>query len=127
MKDPYAETLEYFVDALQQQDCKIILMTPNPLRWTPAMKRLYGKPPYRPDDPDGFNVSLSPYADCVRELAKNRKIPIVDVYVAFLAYGKVKGQSIDNLLIDGVHPNDKGHRLVADLLIEEMLDQDPSA
>lgn len=122
-KDQYAKTLEHFVDTLRK-DCKVILMTPNPIRWTPTLRGIYGKPPYRPDDSDGFNVTLGPYADCVRAVAKNKKVPLVDVYAAFQAYGHVKGQSVDDLLLDGMHPNDKGHRLVADLLIKVLLKLD---
>ena len=102
-------------------------MTPNPMRWTPALKQMYGKPPYRPDAPDGFNEILQTYADCVQGVANKHAVPLVDVYAAFQAYGKDKGKSIDELLLDGMHPNDKGHRLVADLLIKEILQTKASA
>lgn len=124
VKKLYIKNLEYFIDALQKKKCKIILMTPNSLRWTSALKFMYGKPPYRPDDPDGFSVTLSPYADSVREIARKKKIPIIDVYAAYQDYGKIKGQSIDDLLLDGMHPNDKGHRIVTDLLLKEILKLD---
>jgi len=120
-KKQYAENLERFVDTLRKEGGNVILMTPNPMRWTPGLKGQYGKPPYRPDHTDGFNVTLSPYADCVRAVAKNKKVPLVDVYAAFQSYGKVKGQAVDDLLLDGMHPNGKGHRLVADLLTGAIL------
>jgi lysophospholipase L1-like esterase len=96
-------------------------MTPNPMRWTSALMKMYGKPPYRPDDLDGFNVMLRAYAGCVRDVARKYTVPVVDVYAAFQRYGKDRGKSIDNLLLDGMHPNDRGHRLVADLLIKAIL------
>ena len=117
----YAENLERFVDTLRKSGCNVILMTPNPMRWTRVLKGAYGRPPYRPDDPDGFNVTLRPYAECVRAVAKNKKVPLVDVYAAFQSYGNVKGQSVDDLLLDGMHPNGKGHRLAADLLTGAIL------
>ena len=123
-KQQYTENLGYFVDRLRERGCLVILMTPNPLRWTPGLKGQYGKPPYRPDRADGFNVTLSPYADCVRAVAKKKRVALVDVYAAFEAYGKVKGQSVDDLLLDGMHPNDKGQRLVAELLIATVLKLD---
>ena len=118
----YTSNLEYFVDKLQGRKCKVILMTPNPMRWNPTMKKAYGKPPYRPSDPDGFNVILKNYADCMRGVAKRKEVALVDVYAIFQAYGQNnnKGQTIDDLLLDGMHPNDKGHRLEADLLIKEI-------
>lgn len=114
-RNQYIANLEHFVDALRRQNCKVILMTPNPMRWTPTLKGLYGKSPYRPDDPDGFNVTLQPYAECVRAVAKKKNVPLVDVYAEFQKYGREK--PLDDLLLDGMHPNDKGHRLVADLLL----------
>ncbi len=52
----YEANLRHFVETLKSRDARVILMTPNPLRWTPKLKQMYGKPPYKPDDPDGFNI-----------------------------------------------------------------------
>jgi lysophospholipase L1-like esterase len=120
-RDQYAANLQYFIQALREQGADVILMTPNPMRWTPKLRELYGKPPYRPADPDGLNVTLGPYAACVREVAAGNNVPLVDVYAAFQAYGAVKGQSVDDLLLDGMHPNDRGHRIIADLLMGEIM------
>jgi lysophospholipase L1-like esterase len=92
-------------------------MTPNPMRWTPALLTRYGKPPYQPTDPDGFNMLLKAYAEALRGVAKRHRLPLVDVYAAFQAYGNANNQSIDDLLLDGMHPNDAGHRLVAERLL----------
>ena len=97
-------------------------MTPNSLRWAPKTLELYGKAPFHPNDPDGFNVLLASYADRVRKIATARAIPLVDVYAAYQAYGTNNEQSIDDLLSDGMHPNAKGHQLVADLLIKALLE-----
>ena len=118
--ETYQGNLEYFIKALQAQNCKVILMTPNPTRWTTKLKEMYGKPPYRPNDPNGFNVILQKYADCVRKVAQQKNVALVDVYAAFEAYGAGNGQQVDDLLLDGMHPNRKGHRLVADMLIKEI-------
>ena len=92
-------------------------MTPNPLRWTPSLKKRYGRPPYDPEDADGFNVLLSQYAQQVRELARAEQVPLIDVYADFEEFGSQEGQSVDDLLLDGMHPNERGHRRVADQLI----------
>ena len=117
----FKTNLETFIEALRAQKSTVILMTPNPMRWTPALKQMYGKPPYRPDDPDGFNVILQTYVDVVRAVSIEQAVPLVDVYAEYQIYGRNPGQSADDLLLDGMHPNDQGHRLVADLLIEEIL------
>jgi len=120
-QEEYVQNLEKMVEALQARQCRVILMTPNPIRWTERLRIVYGKPPYKPEDPDGFNLLLRNYAQEVRRIAAERKAPLVDVYAAHEAYGAVKGQNADDLLLDGMHPNDKGQRLVADLLMAEIV------
>ena len=109
----YEQNLTYFVKVLKQQGIPVILMTPNPLRWTDRLKELYGKPPYDINDPDGLNVILKDYAQSVRNIAAEEKVPVVDIYTFFQNYGKVKYQSVDELLSDGMHPNQTGQRIVA--------------
>ena len=120
-KGKYIQNLEKFIEILKARKCKVILMTPNQMCWTQRLKENYGKPPYNTADPDGFNVTLREYAQAVRETAEKHKVPLVDVYAAYLAYGKIENQSVNNLLLDGMHPNDKGHRIVAGLLIPEIV------
>lgn len=117
----FTENLTHFVNSLRQAGVQVILMTPNPLRWTDKLKRLYGKPPYQSDDPDGFNVLLSKYADAVRQIAASESVPLVDVDRLFRRYGCQEGQSVDDLLLDGMHPNAQGHRIVADAILKGVL------
>ncbi|MGY8642396.1 MAG: SGNH/GDSL hydrolase family protein [Verrucomicrobiales bacterium] len=118
--EQYRENLWHFVEQLKGKNCEIILMTPNPLRWTAKMKKMYGKPPYEPENADGFNLRLKLYAQKMREVAKAEKIELLNIYEAFESFGKKDGQSVDGLLLDGVHPSEKGHQLVADLLKEKI-------
>ncbi|MCW5553013.1 MAG: exo-alpha-sialidase [Verrucomicrobiae bacterium] len=119
-RDDYAANLSFFVTEVKRRGAQPILMTPNPLRWTDRMRSMYGKPPYLPDDADGFNVLLKSYADAVREVAKQTGTPLVDVYAAFHAQGDNASHSVDELLLDGMHPNEKGHRLIVDLLKRQL-------
>jgi lysophospholipase L1-like esterase len=116
----YRENLEYFVDMLQKQTARVILMTPNPLRWTDKTKAMYGKPPYKPDDPTGFNVLLLGYAEAVRQVAREKQVGLIDLYARYEVYDEQEGQSMDDLLLDGMHPNERGHRLAADLLLAQI-------
>ena len=117
--EKYLENMAFFVREIRARGGETILMTPQLLRWTPRMKEMYGKPPYDPANPDGFNVSLRRYVAALRELAAREKVPLVDVFAAFEAYDAVEGQSADDLLPDGMHPNSQGHGIIADLLIPE--------
>ena len=120
-EEQYVANLGFFVRTLRAEGVQVILMTPNPKRWTEKMKEMYGRPPYDAADPEGFNKFLRRYADLVRQLATSEGVALVDVYAAFERYGRVAGQTVDDLLLDGVHPNSRGHRLVADLLLGEIL------
>jgi lysophospholipase L1-like esterase len=120
-RDRYRENLAFFVRELRARGSAVVLMTPNPVRWTPSLRKTYGKPPYRPEDPDGFNVLLGSYAELVREVAAAEGVPLVDVYAAFRDFSGEGGLTVDGLLSDGMHPNETGHRLVADLLLPEVL------
>lgn len=90
-------------------------MSPNKCCWTNELQQLYGKPPYNPNDTDGFNFNLSRYAEIVRKIAKDTQVSFVDIYKEYENFEKYHG-NISELLLDGMHPNDKGHKLVADLL-----------
>jgi lysophospholipase L1-like esterase len=116
--DAYTRNIESFVKTLAGHGAKAILMTPNPCRWTPELKRLYDKPPYRTDDVDGWNVTLADYAQAVREVAEASGTPLVDVYAAFQNYARREGQDMNDLLLDGMHPNDSGHAIIAEMLIK---------
>ena len=115
-KQRYAENLSHFVKTLKARNVKVILMAPPPFRWTAKLKQLYGKPPYDVNDPWGFSAKLAEYCDVVRAVAAEEGVPLVDAFKAFQEYDRVDGQSVDDLLLDGMHPNDKGHAVIAELL-----------
>lgn len=114
----YEENLRFFVTTLRAQGVVPVLMTPNPLAWTDQEKRLYGKPPYDVNTADGHNVLLREYVAAVRNVAQAESVPLVDVYAAFAAY--IAEHPFQNVLLDGIHPNDAGHKLITDLLLPEI-------
>lgn len=79
---------------------------------------LFMLPLYRfnEDDPLGDHVrenatlSLQGYRDCMIEVLNNRNIKYIDIKDIF-----GKPETCD-LFGDGLHPNDKGHKLIAELL-----------
>jgi lysophospholipase L1-like esterase len=115
------ENLRYFVRTLREKGVQPILMNMIPMRWTDRLRELYGKPPYDPDDPMGLSVMVRKYQEVIRKVAREEKVPLVDLYSAFEKYGAKAGQSLDDLYLDGMHPNDRGHRLIADLLLPEIV------
>jgi lysophospholipase L1-like esterase len=123
----YVENLEYFIQTLKAQGSKIILMGPNPLRWTPKLKEMYGKAPYDAENPEGFNTLLVKYNDAAGAVAKKMEVPFLDVQKAYREHAQKNGTEIDKLLLDGMHPGDDGHAIVAALLRERILSMENEA
>jgi lysophospholipase L1-like esterase len=119
-RETYAANLRFFVEALRKRDCDVILMTANPMRWTEPLLKLYGSAPYDVNDPWGFNLTNREYGEAVRTLASDLDVPLIDVYQGFYDYGNVAGQAAEDLLLDGMHPNDRGHAMIAEWLLKEM-------
>ncbi|HZL64579.1 MAG TPA: SGNH/GDSL hydrolase family protein [Thermoleophilia bacterium] len=117
----YRDDLVFIVRTLKADGARIVLMTPNPMRWDrPQEIAVFRAHPGLHDTADerGLNGLLDLYAETVREVARKEDVPLVDVHRAFEAYGHAPGQSIRELLIagDGIHPSAAGQRLVCRLL-----------
>lgn len=117
----YVVNITSMVHQIKIAGAEVILMTPNPLRWSETTLGLYGKNPYDINNPWGFNVILSDYAQAIRDIAAAENIPLIDVQSAFIAYDDATNQSVDDLLLDGMHPNNTGHRIVANMLEAERI------
>lgn len=114
----YEANLRYIIDEVRKAGGKPILMTSNPVRWTSKLIELYGKPPYDPNSPDGLDKPLlSRYREAMKAIAKELKVPLVDANEAYLSHDP------DKLLLDGMHPNDAGHEIVAELLVPVIREQ----
>ena len=79
----------------------------------------------REDDPkgDGYNpptLPLSGYVNAIREVAEKYSIPVLDLY-------KVSGMQPsvapiqEKYMPDGLHPNDAGHKKMADIITKFLL------
>jgi lysophospholipase L1-like esterase len=113
----FVDNLRTMIEAARKRKAKPILMTPNPLRWTARLKEMYGKPPYNAEAEDGFeSATLAPYIQALRRLAEETQVPLVDAHAGYLAQAARTQTAVDALLLDGMHPNDAGHELVAELL-----------
>ncbi len=116
----YIKNLSEMIATLKARNAKVILVTPLPTRWTEKLKGMYGKPPYDPNDPDGFNFLKKEYMAALRKVGKQNRVPIVDLYSAYYRYARKTGRPMDELFTDGMHPNDQGQRIEADLLLKEI-------
>lgn len=102
----YQKNLTYMIGELQNRGIQIVLITPNILG----------------DRYESFqNERLLQYVKVVRKLAKKYKTGLVDNFKVFSEYPAKTGKSTDTLLLDGVHPNDKGHQVIAENLANEIV------
>lgn len=101
----YKKNIRFFIRKIKKQGGKVILLTPNPLGSKYELFR--------------YN-QVKKYADCINEIAKEEKIDVVDSWKLFYKYAAFKGlkKNIDSLFLDGIHPNDTGHDLIANALSE---------
>ena len=52
----------------------------------------------------------------IRRVAKENQVELVDIRAAMFRHASRPGQSLDALLLDGMHPNDDAHALIAEQL-----------
>jgi len=128
-REEYRDNLRYFIRTLRQDGTKVILMTPNPMRWSdPFYIDAFRKNPGLLDTAQerGIDALLDLYAQDVRDVARDEDTAIVDVFAAFEDYGKQPGKSIDDLLLagDGIHPDNEGQRMICELLTRRIVADD---
>ncbi len=112
--EDFRQNLRYFVDSLQSTGARVVLMTFNPMHWTPKLKELYGKPPYRPESAGGFDVGRPEYLAVIQQVAAEKQAELLDVNAAFTA---APGHKLQDLLLDGIHPNTLGHSITTSLAL----------
>ncbi len=120
----YEANLRHFTRSLKQAGAQVVLMTPNPLRWTERLRGMYGRAPYRPEEEEGFDLLLRDYAAIVRRLAREENLPLVDVHTALVDLAHSQGRKVDALLPDGMHPGSDAHAFIAAEL-RKLLPGDP--
>lgn len=86
--------LDQMVARIEATGAEVVLLTTNPIR-----AGLYGS-------------ALAGYNDAIRELARSRRLPLVDVTSAWREASD--DTPLDALLIDIAHPSERGQQLTAD-------------
>ena len=63
---------------------------------------------------------LDKYAAAMRKIAAEEKVTLIDVNQAYYDYSQNNAVKLDNMFLDGMHPNNTGHKLVAEMLAEKI-------
>ncbi len=102
----YEMNLTFMIRKFQENGIKIILLAPNPLG---------------DKFPDYQNDRLILYVNVVRALSRKFQTGLVDNFTLFMEYPNITGVRMDDLLLDGIHPNDMGHQIMAEALGNEII------
>lgn len=120
----FQSNLHFFIERLTSICCRIILCTINPVIEGDENSYYYSRHPQSHyQNPSGINAWIRWYSDIVRKIAKDYNLFLADVNHEFQAYTS-QGGSLQDLLVsledyhldDGVHPNPKGHQIIAHLI-----------
>lgn len=97
------------VDRLQAAGITVVLMT------CPPMTERYWGMKLEAYRTKGINFLVKDYAQTMRDVAAEKKVELIDVYAAF-------EQDCGRLeyFPDGLHPDARGHRVIADLLVPRL-------
>ncbi len=108
---PYRANLERYVEEIRKVGGDVVFMTPHPVCDASGYFTYYGDPNY--------NYGLLPqYCNAMREVAVKYGCSFVDMYAEFKALGdSMKDYMAKN---DGVHQNDAGRRLYAQIISEHL-------
>jgi lysophospholipase L1-like esterase len=107
--DRYKKNLLELIERIERAGAKPVLMT-SP-RWADdARPNGLGENP---------NIRLEPFAEAVRGLARERKLPLVDHYTAW-SEARQQGTVLRKWTTDGLHPNPEGHRVIADQIFRDL-------
>lgn len=108
-REEFKAALGTIVDRLRAAGIPVVLMTCPPMteRYWGMKLEAYRK--------HGINFLVKDYAQTMRDVAAEKKVELVDVYAAFQQdRGRLE------YFPDGLHPDARGHRVIADLLVERL-------
>jgi len=108
-RDEFKAALLKAVDRIQEAEITVVLMT------CPPMTERYWGMKLEPYQKNGINFLVKDYAQAMRDVAAEKEVELVDVYRAF----QQKPERLD-YFPDGLHPDARGHRVIADLLVDRL-------
>ena len=108
-RDEFKATLAKVVDRLRAEGITVVLMTCPPMteRYWGVHLEAYRK--------NGVNFLVKDYAQTMRDVAAEKGVELIDVYRSFR-----QNPASPDYFPDGLHPDARGHRVIADLLVERL-------
>ena len=104
-REEFKATLAKIVDRIRAEGITVVLMT------CPPMTERYWGMRLEPYQKHGINFLVKDYAQTMRDVAAEKSVELIDVYRAFQ-----EDPGRMDFFPDGLHPDARGHRVIADLL-----------
>ncbi len=98
----FRANLRQIVERLRQRGATVVLATPNHVSAGDA-----NRPPWKVAD----------YAQIVREVGRELNVPVADPHRVFQSVQSVDHRAWLRLMSDAIHPNLRGHRLLAEEMV----------
>jgi lysophospholipase L1-like esterase len=108
-REEFAATVAEIVDRIRAAGITVVLMT------CPPMTERYWGMHLEAYQKHGVNFLVKEYAQTMRDLAAEKGVELIDVYRAF-----EENPARLDYFPDGLHPDARGHRVIADLLVERL-------
>jgi len=106
----FRRNLEEIVRRIQAIRAKVVLLTPPPMSARHWLANT--SPSYKGRD---MNWMFRTYIPSIHEVAEVCRVPLLDVWTRYM-----DGGHLNDWLPDGVHPNEEGHRAIADMLFDHL-------
>ncbi len=103
--EQFRSNMSYMIETLQAAGVRVLLMATNG---------------YRPENRDFLHDRLLLYIAEVEKMAKKYRTGFVNNQATFEKFEQAGGPSASVLFEDYLHPNDEGHRLIAESLTAEI-------
>ena len=101
----YKDNLEKLIHSIREAGSEVLLLTPHPIRI------------YETETASRYS-SYPEFVEGIRESAEKMDVALCDIHKEWIL--RVDDHKHLSLMNDWIHPNERGHRLMADILIEQL-------
>lgn len=127
----YALNLKLMVNLAENCGIKVILVGPG-LHDQDLVKENFKPDEGKPYEPFSSNETTRIYADAAQNVARELKVPFVDLWTAFQEYGGWTKEELltgtpdlSELLTDGIHYTPRAYEVFYDFLVEKIVTHYP--
>ncbi|MBT3377957.1 MAG: hypothetical protein HN742_01395 [Lentisphaerae bacterium] len=107
----FAACMREIIQHIADSGARVVLCTSVPMSGNYSLRDV---PAYVEN---GLNYLVEQYAETTRELSREFGLPLVDIFAAFQ-----QCPERDDMIPDGIHPNNMGQRLIADTILPALRD-----